>query len=153
MILVICNDEPTYNSHCSDHSTGPFERSLTLVWYFSFSSDIVTRASFVPAKSKCSFVVFWCLFNVFDCYYWHLLCLTLLNELECHGGQWYNVMRYRWLEIYAVFVAIKWSSNCFSLQRKGKLFPFNLPFFPFVFSPFALFTGDEKAIETRQKAI
>ena len=35
--------------------------------------------------------------------------------------------------------------------EKGELF--NLPFFPFVFSPFALFTGDEKAIETRQKAI
>ena len=40
---------------------------------------------------------------------------------------------------------------CFcSMMRKGKL---NLPFFPFVFSPFALFTEGERIVETRQKAI
>ena len=40
---------------------------------------------------------------------------------------------------------------CFcSMMKKGK---FNLPFFPFVFSPFALFTEGERIVETRQKAI
>ena len=40
---------------------------------------------------------------------------------------------------------------CFcSMMKKGKL---NLPFFPFVFSPFALFTEGERIVETRQKAI
>ena len=40
---------------------------------------------------------------------------------------------------------------CFcSMMKKWKL---NLPFFPFVFSPFALFTEGERIVETRQKAI
>ena len=41
-----------------------------------------------------------------------------------------------------------WCFCC--IMRKGKL---NLPFFPFVFSPFALFTEKGKIVETRQKAI
>ena len=46
-----------------------------------------------------------------------------------------------------------WFSTIFKEQEKGELL--NLPFFPFVFSPFALFTGGgEGNIETRrQKAI
>ena len=45
-----------------------------------------------------------------------------------------------------------WIFSIFKEQEKGELF--NLPFFPFVFSPLALFTGGEGIIERqRQKAI
>ncbi len=38
----------THSSHCSHHSAFSLAFSLTEVWYFSFPSPIVTKASLVP---------------------------------------------------------------------------------------------------------